>query len=36
MIVEYVEPPGAIDGGMVAPTVPQALEFFSKYRRRAQ
>jgi len=30
MTVAYVEPAGATHGGMIEPTTPQALEFFSK------
>jgi predicted peptidase len=34
MTVAYVEPPGATHGGMIEPTTPQALEFFSAHVRR--
>ena len=34
MPVAYVEPPGATHGGMIEPTTPQALEFFSAHVRR--
>jgi predicted peptidase len=34
MTVEYVEPAGATHSGMIAPTTPRALEFFSKHVRR--
>jgi predicted peptidase len=34
MTVGYVEPPGATHSGMIAPTTPQALEFFSTHTRR--
>jgi predicted peptidase len=33
MAVSYVEPVGATHGSMIAPTTPQALEFFSRSRR---
>jgi poly(3-hydroxybutyrate) depolymerase len=33
MTVEYVEPADATHGGMIEPTTPQALEFFSKRTR---
>jgi predicted peptidase len=36
MTVEYVEPPGATHGGMIAPTTPRALELFSRHTRRAR
>lgn len=36
MTVEYFEPAGATHGGMVEPTTPQALEFFSRHVRRAR
>ncbi|HEU4365834.1 MAG TPA: hypothetical protein VFT13_10275 [Candidatus Krumholzibacteria bacterium] len=36
MTVEYFEPAGATHGGMIEPTTPQALEFFSRHVRRAQ
>lgn len=34
MTVAYVEPAGATHSGMIAPTTPQALEFFSKHTRK--
>jgi poly(3-hydroxybutyrate) depolymerase len=34
MTVEYFEPAGATHGGMIEPTTPQALAFFSKHVRR--
>jgi predicted peptidase len=34
MTVAYVEPDGATHSGMIAPTTPQALEFFAKHVRR--
>jgi hypothetical protein len=34
MTVVYVEPPGATHGGMIEPTTPQALQFFSAHVRR--
>ena len=34
MTMAYVEPPGATHGGMIDPTTPQALEFFSAHVRR--
>jgi predicted peptidase len=33
MTVQYVEPAAATHGSMIAPTTPQALEFFSKHTR---
>ena len=34
MTVAYVEPSGATHGGMIEPTTPQALEFFSAHARK--
>jgi hypothetical protein len=34
MTVAYVEPAGATHGGMIEPTTPQALDFFSAHARR--
>jgi predicted peptidase len=36
MAVEYAEPAGATHGGMIEPTTPQALEFFSRRVRGSQ
>ena len=36
MTVEYAEPAGATHGGMIDPTTPRALEFFSTRVRRGQ
>jgi poly(3-hydroxybutyrate) depolymerase len=36
MTVAYVEPAGATHGGMIEPTTPQALEFFSSHVRGAR